>query len=261
MKKYLLPTLNTLALFAMLFINALGGSGKLNGKSMAELSAKYDTLITPAGYAFSIWGFIFILLILLTVYQWIQVNQPDAPVNKITGSWLLVSHLANAVWVQVWMSEFLWLSVFHMLILLTSLIVMARRVTELPAQHQTNNFIFVGLPIAVYLGWIAIATVVNIAAVLGTFLSPDSYLFERAIALGMLVLATGIYFFVMRLPYLGAVGWVGVWAFMAIAVRFFERDASIAIPAGALAAFLMVMTGLNTLKRLRKNWKTGGVPS
>lgn len=255
MKKYLYPTLNTLALMAMLFINALGGSGKLNGKTMAELSAKYDTLLTPAGYAFSIWGFIFLLLIMLTVYQWIQVNQPDAPVHQITGSFLLFSHLANATWVQVWMSEMLWFSVLNMVILLLCLIAMARRVVQLPPQHQTSNYIIVALPIAVYLGWVSIATVVNIAAVLGVYLGPDAYQTELWAALALMVVAAAIYYFVMRLQYLGAVGWVGVWAFAAIAVRFASRDATIATGAGLVAAFLFVMTGLNTLKRLQKNWK------
>jgi hypothetical protein len=261
MKPIFYTVLNTLALLGMLVLNGLAGSGKLNGKSMAELSAKYDTLLTPAGYAFAIWGFIFLLLILLTAYQWIQVRQPDAPVHRITRIWLLVSHLANTTWVVVWMQEQLWLSVGVMLILLTSLVVMASRVAQLPAQHQTSNYIFVGLPIAVYLGWVSIATVVNIAAVLGSYLDAETYAVQLAVTLGMLLLATGIYVFVMRFRYLGAVGWVGVWAFTAIAMRFLDREPKVAFVAALLAGVLVVVSGMNTLKRLRKNWKSSVVPS
>lgn len=260
MKQFLYPIINTAALLGMLVINGLGGSGKLTGKSMAELSAKYDTYLTPAGYAFAIWGFIFLLLILLTAYQWIQVRQPDAPVHTITRNLLLVSHTANALWVVVWMQELLWASVALMLVLLTSLVAMAARVVRLPAAHQTSNYIFVALPIAVYLGWVSIASVVNIAAVLASYLAPGAHTIQLIGAVVLLVIATGIYLFVMRLQYLGAVGLVGIWAYVAIAMRYLDREPVVAFTAAILAGFLAVMVGLQTLKRLQKNWKSTGAP-
>jgi hypothetical protein len=212
---------NTLAFGFMIYLNYLGASGAVGGLDMGELSRKYDTLITPAGYAFSIWGFIYLLLMMLTAFQWIRRKDSDATVHQVTRFWLPVSHLANGAWVLVWSLEWLWLSVLVMVILLTALIKMAARVATMQEKHQSSNFIFVGLPIAVYIGWISIATVVNIAAVLGHYqLFPEA---NWAVIL-ILAVATGIYIFLLRLPYLGAAGWVGAWAGVAIAVRYWQTE-------------------------------------
>ena len=37
-------------------------TGEINGKTIGEMSDKYSNLFTPAGYAFSIWGIIYLLL-------------------------------------------------------------------------------------------------------------------------------------------------------------------------------------------------------
>lgn len=47
-------------------MNFLGGIGRINGMSQAAVSDKYHTLITPAGYIFSIWGIIYSLLLVWT---------------------------------------------------------------------------------------------------------------------------------------------------------------------------------------------------
>jgi hypothetical protein len=49
-------------------INGLTGAGKI-GKSQKYLSDKYNTLITPPGYTFSIWGVIYTLWALFVLLQ------------------------------------------------------------------------------------------------------------------------------------------------------------------------------------------------
>ncbi len=70
MRQKVLLLANTISLIFALTFNALGGSGAFNGKNVGEVSAQYDTLFAPAGYAFAIWGLIYILLILFVGYQW-----------------------------------------------------------------------------------------------------------------------------------------------------------------------------------------------
>ena len=50
-------TLLVMFILTVIF-NALTAAGKI-GKSQKELSDKYPTLLTPPGYAFSIWGVIY----------------------------------------------------------------------------------------------------------------------------------------------------------------------------------------------------------
>jgi len=59
-----------IAAFAItLVINGLAGTTLIGGRTTAEVSDMYPTLITPAGYVFAIWGIIYLLLGAWLVYQ------------------------------------------------------------------------------------------------------------------------------------------------------------------------------------------------
>ena len=60
----LLKWLNIVAYVCTLIVNSLaGGTTLIGGKVTAEISDANFTLITPAGYTFSIWGIIYVLLV------------------------------------------------------------------------------------------------------------------------------------------------------------------------------------------------------
>ncbi|WP_228410166.1 hypothetical protein [Chryseobacterium viscerum] len=60
--------LNTVALVVTIGINYLSNTGILNNETMATISAKFQNLFTPAGYAFSIWGLIYLGLLGFVIY-------------------------------------------------------------------------------------------------------------------------------------------------------------------------------------------------
>ena len=61
---------NILAFVLMVLVNGLAGSTTLlGGKNTAEISDANLTLITPAGYVFSIWGIIYVLLGIFVIFQ------------------------------------------------------------------------------------------------------------------------------------------------------------------------------------------------
>ena len=51
---------NLVAFALMILLNVLSNAIPLNGQTMTEISAKYASLFTPAGFAFSIWGVIYL---------------------------------------------------------------------------------------------------------------------------------------------------------------------------------------------------------
>lgn len=53
---------NIIALVVTLVINGLAGTTLLNGRTTAQVSDTYLTLITPAWYVFGIWGIIYFFL-------------------------------------------------------------------------------------------------------------------------------------------------------------------------------------------------------
>jgi hypothetical protein len=69
----------------------------LAGRSVGEVSDATRALITPAGYAFSIWGPVFALALAWAVYQALP-GQRDRPVHRATGWPLAAAFAGNAVW-------------------------------------------------------------------------------------------------------------------------------------------------------------------
>ena len=67
MKKSL-PIANAIALIITVIINYLSNTGIFNGNTMGSVSAEYHNIFTPAGYAFSIWGLIYLGLFGFVIY-------------------------------------------------------------------------------------------------------------------------------------------------------------------------------------------------
>jgi hypothetical protein len=76
---------NVLAFALTVVVNSLaGGTTLIGGKLTSEISDANLTLITPAGYVFSIWGIIYILLGVFVVYQALPRNR--APCSKVASA-------------------------------------------------------------------------------------------------------------------------------------------------------------------------------
>jgi benzodiazapine receptor len=147
-------------------VNSLAGSTTIiGGKNTAQVSDANLTLITPAGYVFSIWGIIYILLGVFIVYQALPKQQGKDYQKKI--GWLFVlSSLVNVVWLFLWQFEYLPLSVVLMFLLLASLILIYLRLGVGKSKVAMGERLAIHLPFSVYLGWITVASIANVAATL-----------------------------------------------------------------------------------------------
>ncbi|MEL6135648.1 MAG: tryptophan-rich sensory protein, partial [Bacteroidota bacterium] len=79
MNKKVLSILNLLMTLTFIGWNALSSSAGINGNTVGSLSAAYFNLFTPAGYAFSIWGIIFLTQLGLAGYLIYKAFRPDPP--------------------------------------------------------------------------------------------------------------------------------------------------------------------------------------
>ncbi|MDO7876841.1 hypothetical protein Q5H93_19000 [Hymenobacter sp. ASUV-10] len=148
-----------LAILANIVLAYLSNTGAFNGQSMGEVSAKYPTLLTPAGYAFSIWGLIYLGMVAYGIWQLLpaqrKLSLPDAVAQPLT-----LANLGSAAWVVLFAYEQILLSLGVMLLVLVSLIVAygrARRRVLVDAAPA-----WVSVPLAIYLGWISVAATINI---------------------------------------------------------------------------------------------------
>ena len=163
----ILKVANIVAFALTVVVNGLAGSTTLiGGRNTADVSNQNPTLITPAGYVFAIWGVIYILLGVFVVFQALPSQKGSGYQGKVGWLFVLASVL-NISWLFLWQSEILSLSVPIMFLLLASLIAIYLRVnigktSAVPLREK----LAVHLPFSVYLGWITIASIANVAAFL-----------------------------------------------------------------------------------------------
>ena len=96
------------------------GSG-IFGKTNTELSQKYQTLVTPAGYAFSIWGPIFIWEGIFAVAQMFPSFRSTNVVRSITP-WWIAACIFQCCWTVTFARESIFISFWCMVGILVSLL-------------------------------------------------------------------------------------------------------------------------------------------
>lgn len=165
-----LSILNLLGFLGTVMLNYLAITLPLNNKTTGELSDQYPNLFVPAGFTFSIWGVIYLLLAIFVIYQLFYAfkkNRQNSSFLEKIGILFFVSSLANLGWIIAWHFELLSLSLFLMLILLGSLmsIYVKLQIGRSSNPSKSEKYL-VHLPFSVYLGWITIATIANITALL-----------------------------------------------------------------------------------------------
>ena len=250
MKPKVLLILNALSLFITLFVNYTAGTGAVGSRSIGEVSDQYPTLITPASYAFSIWGLIYLLLIAFVGFQWVSwyKHRKDEWIQA-TGSWFLLANTANSLWVLAWVHEMLGISVLLMIFLLFCLFRLVVRLKLENWDAPLRTVAFVWWPICIYTGWIILATVVNIAVHMKSLQLLSNLLSEEFWAVVVLLLAGAIYLYLIWSRNMREAALVGVWGLIAIGYNQWEDHQEVAFTALLLAATLFMYTAYHGLKR------------
>ena len=163
-KRFLvLLILNIIMFAATVGINSLAGATTLlNGKSTGQVSDSNLTLVTPQGFTFSIWSVIYILLGAFAVYQILPKNR-DKPFNNRISFLFILSCLLNVSWIFLWQYGLFAYSVVLIFGLLASLIAIYIRLNISHTAVSLGERICVQLPFSVYMGWITVASIANVA--------------------------------------------------------------------------------------------------
>ncbi len=220
---------------AMVYINYLANSLPINGKTTGQLSDAYPNLFVPSGITFSIWGIIYLLLAAYCVVQFSPASKEIA----IKISWLfIISCVFNGLWILAWHYQKLPLSLLIMIGLLVSLIMINLQLKDLQMGILKATF-------GIYLGWICIATIANVTALLvntgwgGMGISQQAWTIIM-IAIGTLIVSLAL----MRInnPFIGL---SVVWAFTGILIKRSVDYKSIVIAAaiGILVVAMVTIMG------------------
>ena len=165
---------NVVAYAVMIVLNALSNALPINGQSMPEISARYPSLFTPAGFTFSIWGVIYLALLAFVIWQALPAQRDNAKVAGLS-TWFKANCLLNALWILVWHYDLLLLSMLVMLAILVTLVVIYRPLIDALATASPNEHLVLYMPFSLYTGWITVATIAN-ASVLQTAFGMDDAL-------------------------------------------------------------------------------------
>ena len=198
MKPRLLALLNLLFLVLMITVNALANALPINGYNTGQVSAFFPNLFVPAGFTFGIWSIIYLLLILFTLQstRWLW-NRPESlpgSVARQLSPWFIGSCILNFTWILAWHYLQAGLSVLIMLAFLLLLVRVYLTLQAYRGHLSAGQRSWIYIPFVVYLGWISVATIANITALLvsrswdGFGLSPITWsilMVSAAILLGL----------------------------------------------------------------------------
>ena len=203
------------ATFAVISVNYLAGIGYINDKTPAEISDKFPSLLTPAGYAFAIWSLIYSGLIVFSIYQALPAQTANPRFQKIRTVYLL-NCAANCAWIFLWHHERIWAALGVIFIILATLVFINVSLKNKDDAFETWT---TRVPFGLYFGWVTVATVLNftLALVSSGVSAPGS---TAAILASVIIAATTILGIVIRLKLSTAAYAVAVaWALTAIAVK------------------------------------------
>jgi len=167
----LLQVGNILAAIFTIIVNSLANILPIGGKYTGELSDNIPNLFVPKGITFAIWGVIYVLIIVFAVYlskDLFKKEKTTKPFLEKISFFFIIASLANIIWIFLWHYEQVLLSLLAMILLFVSLLVVYLRLNIGIEQVSLKEKLFVHVPISVYLGWITVATIANVTAVLVT---------------------------------------------------------------------------------------------
>ncbi|WP_240624754.1 hypothetical protein [Aurantiacibacter odishensis] len=141
------------------FLPALGIGEEIGSRSDAT-----RTLVTPAGWAFAIWGPLFAGTVAFAIYQALPGQRRDDLLNAI--AWPAAgAFLGNGLWaIYTQLHALTALSVVIIVFTLVCLLTVYRRLVALRREFVTVERWLVMLPLSALAAWLTAATIVNISA-------------------------------------------------------------------------------------------------
>jgi len=205
-----------------ILVNMLAVLLPINGLTTSQVSDMFATYFVPAGYVFSIWGIIYIGMIIYTIYQFLFVTDKQRANFSEIAQWYLIAGLANCIWIFLWQYEYFVATIFMMILLLISLA--AIKIEMKKVVDQSKKYIWmVKIPFEIYLGWISVATIANVTDVLFSLgYTGNGYAITLAIVMmGVAcLLALVMLFKENSIPFAVVV----IWAIIGIGVKFSTVD-------------------------------------
>lgn len=132
--------------------------------SNGDLSDKYQTIVTPSGFTFSIWGIIFAFQGVFSVIQMLSAYRDNILVQEGVQYWYFIACMFQSAWTFAFGYEVIWLSTTMMGGILISLAILVRLQSKIESEPslRIKDFWLLKFPFSIHCGWIAAAFAVNV---------------------------------------------------------------------------------------------------
>jgi hypothetical protein len=257
----LLQVGNIVAVILTIIVNSLANILPIGGKYTGELSDNIPNLFVPAGLTFSIWGIIYVLIIIFAVYlakDLFKKEKTTKPFLEKISYFFILASVANIIWIFLWHYEQIFLSLLAMLLLFVSLLIIYLRLNIGIEKVSFKEKLFVHVPISVYIGWITVATIANVTALLVTIGWDGFGISEEIWTMLLIIIATilTILILVKRKDY--AYSAVIIWALLGIYLKRIADDAiyglqtQIAYTAAIAIIVLLIIAAISAFTQYSK---------
>lgn len=155
-----------ITIISTLAVNTWSNLNPPGGRNVGEIANTVlgGVLITPANYAFAIWGLIYVGLIAYGVYQLGATQRRDPQIRRVSGL-LILAGIAQVIWIFLFtLQQFAW-SILAMFGILISLILAYLTLSQASPKSRSRRW-YACYPFSIYLAWISVATVINVASAL-----------------------------------------------------------------------------------------------
>jgi translocator protein len=200
--------------------------------NLVEASSRYPSLFTPAGYAFVIWGVIYGASLTYAVLALLP-TQLNVHMHDRIAPWLLLTNVLGILWTLLFTGHQLGPSVLVMLAMFTaSLLAYSIANEHLKAERLSRWW---RAPFALWLGWLAVASLANLNLALAAVGGSDSVFAGPVWASLLLCTAAGFALTIEMLFDDAVVPFVVSWAAAAIAVATWNDSTLVAVVAALIA--------------------------
>ena len=236
-------TLSTIAGMVLFMLIATIVTESVNRGYELEQPGEMPVLISPAGYALIIWGFIYGGLIAFAIYQAIPSQKFNTQLEAVRP-FVIINSFINAIWFVSKELRLEWLTMLSMLAMLILLGIISTRLKIGRTATSVPQFLFVRIPFTLYFGWITAATPIHIMSYLsdiGMNINYESNEWYSTILLGLVMLISAWVYFTRHSDFIYLL--VIMWAFSAIGVANIGTSEIVSYTAfgGALLAVIIVL--------------------
>lgn len=230
------------ATIATIIFNSLAAAGYVGGVLPSEISNRYPTALTPAGYAFSIWSLIYVGITAFSIFQALRSQLERF---RAVRMFYLASCVLNCAWIYFWHNNQIAICFVVILLLLATLGSIIFRIGCMSARETW----LVQAPFGIYAGWVTVASMANFAIMLA-FLEVNVSVTTQKILAVILILWAAVIVVAVRVKLQNFFYPLAVaWGVTAIAVK--QSGNTAIVVAAALAVVVCLVTAVSFVVDLR----------